>query len=1334
MPCYDQSCTASDLVSIPSLVLSDTFNTWFDRTNQLIQVSNSLNLLDIGVGPTNGGLLIERGCTNGYYSGVAVLYVRAGAGLGIGTEAFTNNYNKVVVDAASLQDYGGNTASNPAPTDYYIISDKSDTRQGADGTPKRIVASRILPNTIEFGTTGNGTLNIQGNLNVIGNISVAGTQSYIDSNDLRIEDKMIELAYGRYAEMVVEGSSLTAGTFSAGMTAFYDDTLVPNTEENASTVGKVYSWALGTTSASGTTGTIRISSFSVGGVDDFVAGGNLVITGSGYASMLEVTGSIGIGDYFLTDDQLQPAGIVIKGSEGDKTFLWVCNAADNGGENWNAFVANKNLGVSGPSNWILSSKFASYGYLDSSVNNTFTYLGQGDTFTKYTVGNQLVMEHSITGATSQGATFGIVNMGSTGPNVFPGVPVYDWVKYFNADQLDGAHATTASIPWHIPIMGAEGRVAGDLLSADSIRKTFTVSGHAFSKGDIVRVNTNGSLTFAAANTVPTAEALGMVDSVSGNSVTLVTKGFISGLTGTRINAVLPLATGNVYFLSPTTLGGLIDSPDTGVGIGPGEVRKAMLLAMGSNSGYVLNYTGVVEGDEPTDTIYMSTFAPIGSIQSYAGPATRLPRSWLLCDGRRVDRNLYPELYDLIGQTFYAQSTKGGADSITMVGDTRQLAANDNVRLEWSVTGGTVATNAVVLTVTENTRVVTLSIVDTDAFTAIDTGTTVRVYGRVASSNTSTFFIPDLRGRSPFGASVGVSIPGSGNILPSLLLGDMGGSHETVLNQQAAEGTVVWGNSTSTVSNMPPYTAMNWIIRAKKGADATILTGHNHDFNYVRYDIPHTISGGAANNLSSSNRSQFRTNTRTLGNGLDGSETYYNNLVVDGDLTIADDLRVEKDSLFGSYGHTTQFEVIGSQGSYVNLSPPLMWGITGSVSRSTQQTESPTTVNVSDHRYDEFYPTGGTTATNNWGLNARTAKAVPLTIQSDDGMITATPMYRVINRDPTEFEKSRLPQGFIWVNTTKRKSYIKSGNEVHELGSVASGVPVGTIVMWGGTIASIPGGWALCDGGTYNGVPTPDLRNKFIIGAAVAAPTFGFASTTIEGEPTQTGGEAKVTLTIDQIPLHSHEYLDVALAEAHGLWRPTGAGTFGLQGGEGIDNDNGFLIRGRDNRTYRNGPTTPGYENPLTSPTGSSSPHENLPPYYALAYIMKVVADNVEDGPTFEPNPPPCDACAEIDILRGQIKTPKWIRFDKLGNIISRSGTDISVGRIAPGRYNIVHNLQTTAYSVQITPHFEGDWSASPFQYVASIATNSCEVQGRYYVYTSNSQPLTDTAMSVQILY
>lgn len=61
------------------------------------------------------------------------------------------------------------------------------------------------------------------------------------------------------------------------------------------------------------------------------------------------------------------------------------------------------------------------------------------------------------------------------------------------------------------------------------------------------------------------------------------------------------------------------------------------------------------------------------------------------------------------------------------------------------------------------------------------------------------------------------------------------------------------------------------------------------------------------------------------------------------------------------------------------------------------------------------------------------------------------------------------------------------------------LPKGVIILWYGTIASIPSGWALCNGS--NG--TPDLRNKFIVCAN--ADSGGVAKTTLLGAAAQTGG-------------------------------------------------------------------------------------------------------------------------------------------------------------------------------------------------------------------------------------
>jgi len=73
-------------------------------------------------------------------------------------------------------------------------------------------------------------------------------------------------------------------------------------------------------------------------------------------------------------------------------------------------------------------------------------------------------------------------------------------------------------------------------------------------------------------------------------------------------------------------------------------------------------------------------------------------------------------------------------------------------------------------------------------------------------------------------------------------------------------------------------------------------------------------------------------------------------------------------------------------------------------------------------------------------------------------------------------------------------------------------PVGGIIMWSGSV--VPTGWALCNGDTVNGVSTPNLQDRFIIGSGANA----VGST---GGPSIAGATDGTTLSVDDIPRHSH---------------------------------------------------------------------------------------------------------------------------------------------------------------------------------------------------------------------
>ena len=198
------------------------------------------------------------------------------------------------------------------------------------------------------------------------------------------------------------------------------------------------------------------------------------------------------------------------------------------------------------------------------------------------------------------------------------------------------------------------------------------------------------------------------------------------------------------------------------------------------------------------------------------------------------------------------------------------------------------------------------------------------------------------------------------------------------------------------------------------------------------------------------------------------------------------------------------------------------------------------------------------------------------------------------------------------------------------------VPSGGIIMWSGSVASIPSGWFLCDGNNS----TPDLRNRFVVGAG---DTYAVDAT---------GGADSVTLSESQIPGHTHSFsattasdgahthtASTASAGSHthtfsGTTSTTGAHTHTVAAGNsgGADNiittgnsrsnDTSYTTSSAGDHSHTFSGTT-GSDGAhthsvtvdsagahthsvsgTTGSTGGGSSHENRPPYYALAYIMK----------------------------------------------------------------------------------------------------------------------------------
>jgi len=169
-----------------------------------------------------------------------------------------------------------------------------------------------------------------------------------------------------------------------------------------------------------------------------------------------------------------------------------------------------------------------------------------------------------------------------------------------------------------------------------------------------------------------------------------------------------------------------------------------------------------------------------------------------------------------------------------------------------------------------------------------------------------------------------------------------------------------------------------------------------------------------------------------------------------------------------------------------------------------------------------------------------------------------------NFEPEYF--TQIPNGFNNVVLSNENGDLQS---IDNKSFLDNAIPKGVVVAWSGT--NVPNGWALCDG-TNN---RPDLRGRFILGWTTNN-TNGLGTddphTNITvNEINQKRGKEKVRLTKDELPEHNHEYN-----------RP-------------------------DNYTCecRSGGCVCGGTNDVTKMVGKNIPHDNMPPYFVLAYIIKI---------------------------------------------------------------------------------------------------------------------------------
>jgi hypothetical protein len=198
--------------------------------------------------------------------------------------------------------------------------------------------------------------------------------------------------------------------------------------------------------------------------------------------------------------------------------------------------------------------------------------------------------------------------------------------------------------------------------------------------------------------------------------------------------------------------------------------------------------------------------------------------------------------------------------------------------------------------------------------------------------------------------------------------------------------------------------------------------------------------------------------------------------------------------------------------------------------------------------------------------------------------------------------------------------VGTGDDELPTNSMVTGVPTGGILLWYGAIVDIPAGWALCNGATYSksdgsgSIASPDLRDRFLTGAGTTY-AVGATGGAVSGTTSSGGAEASVTtsasgdhahtaatdghtLTTSEIPSHRHQ-------------QTTGQGSAGAVTGWNVVSNatvattSLYTDYAGGGTSHNHGIQSSGTHTHTVATANHTHTVATLPPYMALAYIMKL---------------------------------------------------------------------------------------------------------------------------------
>ncbi|HQU11397.1 MAG TPA: phage tail protein [Acidiphilium sp.] len=353
------------------------------------------------------------------------------------------------------------------------------------------------------------------------------------------------------------------------------------------------------------------------------------------------------------------------------------------------------------------------------------------------------------------------------------------------------------------------------------------------------VTTNKALTIPATGSDPNAwgpivnENFSLIDAFLGTTTALTLSSgtvtlnasqvqavrlALSGMLSGAVTIIVPQKAGYFYFHDLTTRGGYAITVSTGASGGRTQNLPAKMCHIYTDG------TNVWRVNEPDH----------GETKDFAGPT--LPPLWLWADGSAVSRSTYADLFSAIGFATTGTVTSGST-SITGVA---ALPVGLVAPLSIPIEGAGIPTGTTVTDFSGSAGNYTLTI--SQAATATTAGTALTLLPHGQGDGSTTFNVPDMRGRAAYGADALGGTAASRLTTASLgvtaVIGRSGGnellqSHNHNLTDNGHNHTQ---NSHNHSLNNPAHTHTGG-DSGHGHSDA----GHNHP--YTTYDQGHVSNGG-----------------------------------------------------------------------------------------------------------------------------------------------------------------------------------------------------------------------------------------------------------------------------------------------------------------------------------------------------------------------------------------------------------------------------------------------------------------------------------------------------------